>query len=97
MYAILASAFAAAFNWLIRGVVVKFLVFTALAYIIGYIIEFMLTKVDLASIGGIGSLVSALPTGLLYYVGVFKLDVGIPMIIAAYFIRFGIRRLPIIG
>lgn len=97
MYAILASALAAAFNWLVRGVVVKFVVFSALAYIVGYIIEFMLTKVDFAGIAGIGTLVSALPSGLLYYVGVFKLDVGIPMIIAAYVIRFGIRRLPIVG
>lgn len=50
MYAILASALAAAFNWLVRGVVVKFVVFSALAYIVGYIIEFMLTKVDFAAL-----------------------------------------------
>lgn len=97
MYAILASAFAAAFNWLIRGVVVKFVVFSALSYLISYIVAFMLDKIDLASISGIGDLFNALPNGLLYYISLFRFDVGVPMIIAAFFLRFGIRRLPIIG
>lgn len=97
MYAILFSALSAAFNWLIRGVVVKFIVFSALSYLISYIVAYMLEKVDLGSVGGIGDLISALPAGFLYYIGLFRLDVGIPMIIAAHFLRFGIRRLPIIG
>lgn len=97
MYQIIFTALSAVFNWLIRGVVVKFVVFTALSYIVSYIIEYMLEKVDLGSMGSIADLLNGLPAGFLYYFGLFRFDVGIPLVIAAMFLRFGIRRLPIIG
>lgn len=97
MFQVIASAIAAGFNWLIRGIVIKFVVFTAVGLLVGYIVAFMLSKIDLGDVSGIATLISALPDGFLYFVGLFRLEVGIPMIIAAWFIRFGIRRLPIIG
>ena len=98
MYAILWSAAVAVFNWLLRAVVIKFVVFSAIAYLLSYIVSYMLSKVTIGDqFSTLGSLFSALPAGLLYYIGVFRLDLGIPLMIAAYFIRFGIRRLPIIG
>lgn len=49
-----------------------------------------LVPVESLSFGGI-------PAGVLYFLDPFRLDLGIPMILAAYAIRFIIRRIPVIG
>lgn len=98
MFAILWSAGVAIFNWLLRAVVIKFVAFSVIAYLLSYIIAFMLEKANINDqFSTVGSLFGALPSALLFYVGLFRLEIGIPLIIAAYFIRFAIRRLPIIG
>jgi hypothetical protein len=97
MWAILFSAANFLLGWIFRAVVVKFIVFTALYWIVTEITNAAIAKVSTSGMDGLGGLVSGLPADLLFFLKVFRLDVGLPMIIAACVVRFGIRRLPIIG
>jgi hypothetical protein len=97
MFAVVAAAFRYALGWIVSGTVVKFVVFAGLSYVIAAVVAVIADKVDFEGMSGIGGLLSDLPNDFLFYIGLFRLDLGIPMIIAAYVVRFGIRRLPIVG
>lgn len=45
----------------------------------------------------LGSLFSGMPEGVAYFVGAMALGQGVAIILAAYVIRFVIRRIPLIG
>jgi len=97
MWSVVYAAIKAALGWIVSGAVVKFVIFSAIAYVVAAVVSVITDNVDFEGIAGIGGLMSGLPADFLYYFGVFRLDVGIPMLIAAYVVRFGIRRLPIVG
>jgi len=95
------SLLSSAVNYLLRGLlsggVVKFVVFTAIYLLLGVLGSMALALLGILDFTGIGTLFGDLPDGLLFFLGVFRLDVGIPMILAAMAARFAIRRLPVIG
>ena len=55
------------------------------------------TSGGMSPVTGLQSALSGIPEGILYFLGVFKLDVGIPLILGAMLTKFLIRRIPIIG
>ncbi|GAB7551169.1 DUF2523 domain-containing protein [Novosphingobium sp. 11B] len=97
MFALLRSAINYLLDFLLKGSIIKFGVFTALYYIVSEIGSLAMNKIDKTGLTSIGSLVSGLPSDVLFFLGVFRVEVGLPMIIAAFVVRFCIRRLPIIG
>jgi len=97
MFAILFSAFNAALGWFVRGVVLKFVAMSVLFFVITEIINAVVTRLDLSPVTNLGNNINNLPASLLYFLGVFRLDVGLPMILSAMLVAFIIRRLPIIG
>lgn len=48
-------------------------------------------------ITNLGPTWAALGSGTMYFLDVIQFDVGFPMLLSAYFIRFIIRRLPVVG
>ncbi|WP_417794766.1 DUF2523 family protein [Terasakiella pusilla] len=84
-------------NWIFRAVVVKFVMFTALGAVLLVVIQIGEQLLDLSGVTQIGETLGSLPADIGYYMGVFQLQVGIPMILTAALVRFTIRRLPIIG
>ena len=88
----------AAFQWLIRTVLVKVIAFTA---VFGLVVA--IAPVAIAHLApylgttGLNSAFSGLPNGVSYFLGLFRLDYGIPLLISATVSRFLIRRLPVIG
>ena len=97
MYPLLASAFRFALGWLVRGVVVKFVVLAAIYYVIAWIAESVLNQLDISPLTGLQTVIDGIPTGVLWFMGLFRLDIGLPLVLGAYLTAFVIRRLPIIG
>jgi hypothetical protein len=86
--------------WLFRDVVVKFLVFTAVIALVGFLVPLV--------VGFLGSFISpgfltsgfqsALSDpGICFFLSFFQLGYGLQLLISAYVARFLIRRLPVIG
>jgi hypothetical protein len=88
-------------NYLMRGFLnasaVKFVVVSAVAYLIAGLTSLVSSFAQLVNFGSIGQLFGQLPDGLLFFLSIFRLDVGVPMILAAWAARFAIRRIPVIG
>ncbi|MDE8651893.1 DUF2523 family protein [Novosphingobium album (ex Liu et al. 2023)] len=97
MFGIIKSAINYALDFILKGSIIKFVVFTALYYVVTELTDIAIGMIDQSGMNGIGPLVSGLPEDVLFFLGVFRIEIGLPMIIAAYVVRFGIRRLPIIG
>ena len=91
------SLFTSLISWVFRLSTIKFVVFGALALVLAPLMTLLLSLVGTSGINEIPSLVSALPADLRFYLGLFRFDVGLPMIVAAVLVRFFIRRLPIVG
>jgi hypothetical protein len=97
MFGILRSALNYFLQTILKGSIIKFVIFTALYYVVTELTNVAIKMIDTSGMNSIGSLITGLPADVLFFLGVFRLEVGLPMIIAAFVIRFGIRRLPIIG
>lgn len=85
-------------SWLLRGVVVKFVIFTGLFAILALLMPKAAEL--LATWTGTASLTSAfagLPVGVWWFLDFFQLGYGVPLMISAFVTRFLIRRLPVIG
>lgn len=95
MFGILVSAFNLILGWLVRSVLVKFIVFFALYFVttqfVGVIASWLPTGSSLTSaFGGVSA-------ATWYFLDLFALSVGLPAVISACLTRFIIRRLPVIG
>lgn len=97
MYGILVSAANFLLGWIFRGIVVKFIILTAIYYVVSWIAESVLSQLDISSLTGLQTIIDSLPVGVLWFMGVFRFDVGLPLVLGAFLTAFIIRRLPLIG
>ncbi|EKF7120721.1 DUF2523 domain-containing protein [Escherichia coli] len=95
MFGILVSAFNSVLSYLLRTVVIKFAVFSALFLVVK---ELMGAITDLLpKSSNLQSLFDALPDAAWYFLNLFQVPFGISLVVSALFTRFIIRRLPVIG
>lgn len=97
MFGILVSAGRFILTYILQGAIIKFVILTALYYVVAWIGEAVLSQLDISPLTGLQTLLDSLPPGILFFMGVFRFDVGLPLILGAMLTGFVIRRLPIIG
>lgn len=86
------------FTWLLREVIIKFVVFAALFAVVAFLVPYAVGYLgNLVAPGSLTAAFSAIPAGVWYFLDLFRLDYGFPLAISAYVSRFLIRRLPVIG
>jgi len=85
-------------TWLLRDVVVKFVVFSAIFALVGFFVPRVVVLLgNFINPGGLSSAFSSIDSSVWYVLRFFSLDFGVPLVISAFISRFLIRRLPIIG
>jgi hypothetical protein len=87
----------AALAWLLRQVLVKFVVLSACFAVIGYFLPLVWAKVQPFTSINLASFFTALPPGVWYFLDLARLDFGLPLMLSAIVARFIIRRLPMVG
>lgn len=97
MFAILSSAVGLAAGWFARVVLIKALFFGVLLAITTELTSYMIGKLAGGPVDGLSSSIAAMPSGVLWAMHYFRLDVGLPLILSAHVTAFAIRRLPVVG
>lgn len=95
MFAILFSAFNTALGFVFRGVVVKFGIMFAAWYLVLELISALVSYVPGSA--SISSAISSFPPGMWFFLDLMRVDIGIPIMLAAFTTRFLIRRIPFVG
>jgi len=84
-------------TWLLREVIVKFLIFTAMVALIGVLMPMLIGYMVGWNGDSLTSAFRSLSPGLVYFLTVFKVPQGLALVLSALCTRFLIRRLPVIG
>lgn len=94
----LAPLVAPIIGFLFREVAVKFLIFTAVLALVGFLVPKAVAFVlPFIGIGSLTGAFSGLPSSVWFFLDFFNLGYGVPLLISAFVSRFLIRRLPVIG
>lgn len=95
MWVLLLGAVNTLFGLVFRSVMVKFVIFFALFFIVTEFLP-LLTPL-LPNSSGLTGALSGIPPGVWYFLDLFNVTAGIPILLSAYVTRFLIRRIPVIG
>lgn len=96
MWGLLLSGIWTAVGWIFRAIVFKGVFYIAIFYFVSEAMAYF-AQIVIVDLMGFSDAVTSLGNGAGWFIKLFRLDVGLPAIIAAYVLRFSIRRLPIIG
>ena len=97
MFGILLSAFNVVLGFAFRSILVKFVVFFALFFVVQGFMSVLVSSGLLPSPQALQGAFSGIPSGVWYFLDLFALSTGLPVVLAAYLARFIIRRIPLIG
>lgn len=97
MAALLAPILSAIFTglaWLLRSVIIKFVVMFALFWLISELAPVLLSLIPPITFGDSFSVLSP---GVWFFLDFFQIQNGATMLLSAFVTRFLIRRIPVIG
>lgn len=95
MFGIFLSALNSILGWAFRTLVIKFVLFTAL-YLAVYELGSVMAS-WLPTGASLSSAFAGISAGTWYFLDLFAVSVGVPMMVSAFLTRFIIRRIPVIG
>lgn len=95
MFGILLSALNAVLGFVLRTVVVKFVVFTALYWIVSELVGAITSWLPTGS--ALTSAFGGISAATWYFLDLFAFSAGLPILVSAFLTRFIIRRIPVIG
>lgn len=95
MYAILISAFYTVLNFVVRSVLVKFVLFFAVWFVATEFLPVLVSYLPGSSV--LTSAWGAIPSSVGYFLNLFQVPTGLSMALSALVTRFAIRRIPLIG
>ena len=100
LFGILLSAFQSIVGFLLRSVVIKFVMFFAIYFVVKEFVP-ILTNWGLFSSSGKSTALSnalvSIPSSVWYFLDLMSFSSGISAVLSAYVTRFIIRRIPLIG
>lgn len=95
MFGILLSAFNVALGYVFRSILVKFVIYFGLFFVttefisvIGYL---------LPNSSSLSAAFGGIPGDVWYFLDLFNISAGVPILLSASVTRFVIRRIPVIG
>lgn len=97
MFGILLSALNSVLGFILRSVIVKFATFFALFFITTEFVGVLVSIGILPKASALSSALGGVPASVWYFLELFNVSTGIPLILSAYATRFIIRRIPVIG
>ena len=99
MWVFFQSFFGLSMTYLLRVVVIKFVLFTAILALLLVCIPYVAEKINAYAMENFGDNVwfDVLPTGAAWFMSLLRFDIGLPMLFSAMFVKFCIRRIPGFG
>lgn len=95
MFGIFLSALNVFLGFLLRSVLVKFATFFALFFITTEFISLLSGLLPDSS--ALGGALGGIPGDVWYFLDLFNVSYGIPLLLSAWSLRFIIRRIPVVG
>lgn len=95
MFGILVSALNVAMGFILRTVIIKFIIFFALYFIVQAFVPVLVSLLPKST--DIAGLFNSLSDSVWYFINLFMVTEGIKMMFSALLTRFIIRRIPLIG
>lgn len=95
MFGILVSALNVALGFLLRQLVVKFVVLFALYFVVQAFVSVL--GGFLPNVSTLNGAFGGIAAGTWWFLDLFAFSQGLPLVITAFAYRFLIRRLPVIG
>jgi hypothetical protein len=95
MFAILSSAFNAALGFLLRQIVVKFVVLFSLWFVVQVLLTYLISF--LPNPDSLSNSLLAIPPGIWWFMDLFAFTQGASLVVTSFVYRFLIRRMPVIG
>lgn len=100
LFGIFLSALRSAMGFILRSVVVKFVVFFALFLIVKELVNVLVGSnlyPGATQASALSSSLSSIPESVWYFLDLFSVSSGLSTVVSAYATRFIIRRIPVIG
>ena len=97
MFGILLSALNSVLAFVLRSVLVKFVVFFGLFFVTTEFVQVLTSSGLLPSASSLSGVMGGVPAGVWYFLDLFSFSTGFSALISAWATRFIIRRIPIIG
>lgn len=95
MFGIFLSALNAVLGFVLRSVIVKFVLYFGLFFVTSEFIALLIPRLPDGS--ALTSALSGIPASVWYFLDLFNVSAGIPILLSAWATRFIIRRIPLIG
>lgn len=96
MWAIFLSAIWTIISWIFRQIVIKFCLYVALYLFVTEAVDWLTAKINLGG-ANFNLALNGLPAATAYFFGLARVDIGFPLALGSLFLRFMIRRIPLIG
>ena len=97
MYGILLSAFNSVLTFVLRSVLVKFVLFFGLFFVTTEFIQVLSASGLLPSATSLSGVMGGVPSAVWYFLDLFSFSVGFSALLSAWVTRFITRRIPLIG
>lgn len=95
MFGIVLSALNVIIAFIFRSIIVKFVLYFGLFFVCTEFISVLSPMLPDAS--NLSGALNGIPAGVWYFLDLFNISSGIPILLSAYLTRFVIRRIPVIG
>lgn len=94
LFAILMSALWSALAWVFQQALIKFVIMTAIYLVVTALVPLIAQQLLPSGDGGLGNALSGMPAGVWYFLDLFQVTTGLPIMLSGLVTRFIVRRIP---